>query len=91
MQSVSLDAILAFKGASLFIRLLTIRCGRFKNSLLCLGTSPLPSPQSHPIFLQPGIKPQCYKEREKGGMYCTYNNCSSAFILYMYIFFFKSM
>lgn len=55
------DTILAFKGASLFIKLPMIRRARFKSPLQCLGTSPLPSPQSHPIFLQPHIKVPHYK------------------------------
>lgn len=40
MQSVSLDPMLAFKGASLFIKLLTIRCDGFK--ILCDALEPLP-------------------------------------------------
>lgn len=40
MQSVSLDAMLAFKGASLFIKLFTIRCDGFK--ILCDALEPLP-------------------------------------------------
>lgn len=59
------DAILAFKRASLFVKLLTIRCGRFKSPLDALG----PLPFLHLGAIQPFcslVSNCCITKRSKG-------------------------
>lgn len=60
-----------------FVKPLMIRCGRFESPLWCVGTSPFTSEPSN-LSADPD---------HKGGMYCAYKSCSSAFILNMYVLF----
>lgn len=81
MQSVSLDAMLAFKGASLFIKLFTIRCDGFK--ILCDALEPLPFLHLRAIQSFCSLLSNC--SATKRGKSCVVHTIAAQLLSYMCI------